>query len=277
MRASAGTVAFTAAIVGLLLLIAGAALGLGLLLAQPGLAAPLRSLPGNPWWFRSSEPVEGGSAAALWRIGAAGAAACIACLAAMRGRARDPKGSSPIRSFTTVFLFSLGLECLRAGTALLYAVDGPVSVAIMLTRVMYWGRFTGLLGLLVASLYCIDMKLQKFTILAGAVFIVSFAMAAYIPMDRTVFLSQLTWKLGDEQGVWFVNTMIGILVVLTGGAGALIRRDAAAILRAAGLALFIVSRELLFFATRPTLLGAGLGALLAGIVVSLSALPGVKD
>jgi hypothetical protein len=97
-------------------------------------------------------------------------------------------------------------------------------------------------------------------------------MAAYIPVDRTVFLAQLTWKLGDEQGVWFVNLTIGILVLATSAAGALIRRDRRFLFLAAGMAVLLASREILFFSVSPFVLAGGLACLAAGSIVCLRTL-----
>jgi hypothetical protein len=272
MRTPAGAAAFKVAVAVTALCCAGAALIVVLLLVMPGTLAALRTLQENSWWFHYTEPVPGALPAAVCRIGAAVLAACIAVLGAFRGLSLYRKGGSPLIPFLIVFLFSLSLECLRAGIALLYSVDSSIAAGVVLTRVVYWGRFVGLLALLVSSLYCIDLKYRKFVVLIGVDFLVSFAMAAYIPIDRTVYLAQLTWKLGDEQGVWFVNISIGILTVLTAATSAATRRDPRFLWFAAGFLLLLTARELLFFAGSPLLLAAALAALVAGIVVFLRVL-----
>jgi hypothetical protein len=269
MRTPVGTVAFSIAAAVTLLLVASSILALALFLTTPHAADPLRSLPDNPWWFVYHDPPNGGTAGALWRIGAAIAASCIAAIAAFRARALFRRVASPLFPFLMLFLFSLGLECLRAVTASLYAADRSISIAVLTTRVMYWGRFVGLMGLLMASLYCVDLKNRRYGVLTGIVFLVSFAMAAYIPVDRTVFLVQLTWKLGDEQGVWFVSLVIGILVLGTAAGAAPVKHEKRYVWLAAGLALLLLSRELLFFAVNPVLLAAGLAALTGGIALCL--------
>jgi hypothetical protein len=128
-----------------------------------------------------------------------------------------------------------------------------------------------MLGLLLTGLYCIDFKYRRYGVLTAVIFVVSFAMAAYIPVDRTVFLMQLTWKLGDEQGVWFVSLIIGALVLCTAAAAALVKREGKYLWLAAGLALLLVSRELLFFGANPVILGSGLAALSVGIILCLRA------
>jgi hypothetical protein len=271
MRTPAGTVAFYASTAVAILLIVAAAVALALFVAMPRAAEPLRALPQNSWWFVYQPEAEDG-AGSLWRVASAIAASCIALVAASRSLSLFDRDSSPLHPFLIMFLFSLSLECLRAGTALLYAGDRSIAAAVVLTRIMYWGRFVGLLGLLFAGLYGSELKYRKYAVIAGATFLVSFAMAAYIPIDRTVFLAQLTWKLGDEQGVWFVNLVISILVVATSCGASVVRRDPRYFWLAGGLALLVVSRELLFFGLTPALLGAGLLALGLGITTCLRTL-----
>jgi hypothetical protein len=269
MRTPAGTVAFYAAAVITVLLIASAALALALFLSVPRAADPLLSLSDNTWWFIYHDPPEGGSPGALWRIGAAMAAAVIAAAAAFRAFALFGRNGSMLFPALILFLFSLGPECLRAGTAYLYATDGSISAVVVLTRMIYWARFVGLLGLLLTGLYCIDFKYRRYGVLTAVIFLVSFAMAAYIPVDRTVFLTQLTWRLGDEQGVWFMSLIIGALALCTAAAAAPVKRSARYLWFAAGLALLLASRELLFFGADPVILCGGLAALAGGIVLCM--------
>jgi uncharacterized membrane protein (Fun14 family) len=275
MRSAAGTAAFTAAVVLSTLLAAASAAGIALLLLVPGLLDVLRALPDNAWWFRYRDPVDLGLSA-VWRIGASLAAAAAATVAALRVRAPFRANPSPLLASVLLFLFSLSLECLRTGNALLFATDRSIAAGILLTRIVYWGRFVGLLGLLLAGLYCVEMKYRRVGVLCGVVFLVSFAMAAYIPLDRTVFLAQLSWKLGDEQGVWFVNLVIGILAFATSLAAVFTRRERRYLGVAGAVALFIAGRELLFYATSPLPLAGGVLALAAGIALCLRTLPGIS-
>jgi hypothetical protein len=276
VRASPGNIAFNAVSIILLLLAAGAVVGMVSLMAAPSLMDRLLSLQDNVWWLTYRAPGATGMQATPlvpWRIGAACAATLVSLAAALRGREVLRRTSSPAIPFIMMSLFSLGLECLRAGAALLFATDSPVALSILVTRAIYWGRFVGILSLLIAGLYCTDLKYRKFFLLAGGVLLVSFAMAAYIPIDRTMFLAQLTWKLGDEQSVWFLNLAIGILAIFTGGAAAFTRQDPRYIRLAIGLALLVVCREFQFFGVQPASLAAGLVMQAAGAVLFLRSIP----
>jgi hypothetical protein len=273
MRAAAF---FPAAAVALLIGIGASAL-LAVFLTVPTAGQALTSLPDHPWWFAYSDAPRATAAALtspspLWSIAAAIAAAALALPAVFRARAMTVRVPSPIAAFLVVFFLSLCLEGLRVGAAYLVATDRSIPAAVVLTRAVYGGRFLGILALLVAGLYCMEMKYARHFLLMLGALAVAFAMAASIPIDRTVFTAQLTYKLGDEQGVWFVSLMLGILVLAAGAGAALVRRDRRFFALAGGSALLLAGREILFFSTRFALLGCGLALLAGGTILWLRGL-----
>ena len=277
MRPSAGSLAFFISSLLVLFLAAGAVAGLAVFLASPVTRDGLGALVDNAWWFIYRPAADAAADATPWRIGGAAAGALLALLGVIRARTIYRRTPSPVIPFVAMFLLSLGLECVRAATALLAAADGPVSLSVFLTRVIYWGRFAGLLGLLVAGLYGLELKYTRGVVLGGVVLVVAFAMAAYIPVDRTVFLAQLTWKLGDEQSVWFFNLALAALAVLTGVVSALAHRGRRTALFAAGVALFIIAREAEFFALAPLPLAGGLVAQGLGTLLCLGSFSAARD
>jgi len=272
MRIPAGTLAFRIAVAVAGIVTLGAAASIPFLAGRPEGFSLLRTLPSNTWWFQYADAAPTVSLAAVWRITGAVLAAAFGVAASVRAWSLYRKGGSPLLPFLIAFLLSLSLEGLRAGCALLFAEDGSIAASLFLTRVIYWGRFVGLLSLLIAGLYSVELKYRRINFLVGVVLLVSFAMAAYIPVDRTTFLAQLTWKLGDEQGVWFVNLVLGVLVLATTALAALTRRDMRFLWLAAGAALFLAARELLFFALSHWALLGGLACLGGGAVVCLRTL-----
>jgi hypothetical protein len=276
MRPSAGTIAIIAAAL-ILLLAAGAMVGLIVLIAMPPLLDSLHGLPTNIWWFMYRVQAQGSSAAPVWRVAAAIAASILAVPAILRLGAVQRNASSPIIVFLSLFLVTIALECLRAGTAILFSTDGSIALSILLTKVIYWGRFVGLLALLLAALYCLDLTYSRVMVLTGVVLLVSFAMAAYIPIDRTTFLAQLTWKLGDEQSVWFLNLALGVLAALVGVTAGITRKRPLTRGMAIAIVLFIAARELEFFALQPLPLAAGLSLQAVGSLLSIRAVGSVEE
>jgi hypothetical protein len=278
MRPPLRTAAFFTA-VGLSLLVAiGAAALLAVFLTMPAMRERLAALPHHPWWFTYEDGPRAAAkgwnvASPLWSIAAALAAAVVALTAVVRLRARLARAPSPIALFLVVFLLSLCVEGLRAGAAYLAVTDRSVTTAVALSRAVYGGRFLGLLALLAVGLYCLEMKYSRYLLLAAGAVGIAFAMAVSIPVDRTVFLSQLVHKLGDEQSVWFVSLVLTILVVAAGTGAAFVRRNRRCLLPSMGTVLLLAGREILFFAIRPTVLAAGVLLLASGALLWLVGLP----
>jgi hypothetical protein len=275
MRATAQNIAFTVVVSISALLLAAGVLALALFALRPPLAAALADAVDNTWWFSYGSAPAGYSP--LWRLGGAVLAAVLSLAAAFRARQHWREAPAPLLPFLAPFLFSLAFECLRGPSAWLYAADRSVEASVVLTRIIYWARTVGLLGLLLAALYCADLKYRKYGVLHGTIVVVSFAIAAYIPIDRTVFLAQLTWKLGDEQGVWFVNLVISLLVLAAAASARLTRGDNRCLVVTAGFALLVAARELLFFAAGPLLQACGILALGLGTGLCLGMMPRLAE
>jgi len=269
MRRSADVVLFSVAAAVTVIFAAAAALSLALIASTPSLGSALGSLPANPWWFSYLDPGPRDSGQPVVVIAATLAAAAVGLAAAFRAWAAYRRGHAPVLPYLVLFLFTLGLECLRAPLALLVASDRSLPAAIVLTRAVYGGRFVGLLALLVAGLSCIDLKYRNTCVLGGAALLVSFAVASTIPIDRTVFLAELLWKLGDEQGVWFANLVISLLVLGAVVGGGFLKRNRRYFALAAGFLCLLAAREILFFGVSPARLAAGVIVLAVGIIVSL--------
>lgn len=233
------------------------------------------SLPAGSWWLVGAAPFPSSPSHPLWGLSASAAALCAAIGAGLRSRVLYADTRAPELCFFLIFLFSLSTETLRAGIAVLYVLDRSVSVGIFLTRAVYWGRFLGQLSLLVAGLYALDMKYRNFLALAGAGLLIAFAIASNIPIDRTILLSSLVYKLGDEQGARFVTFTLALLTLGSGIGAYVTRRNRLYLTLTASFLLLIAGKELLFAGTGPIVLAAGFAAFLCGLPLFLRAVRGL--
>jgi hypothetical protein len=275
MRTSweAGLFAAVLAVTGILFLVACASFAF--LISRPALAGNLSGLPSNPWWFILREQGSKAATQPFSILAAAAAATAVAFAFSVRTQGLHGHNRTPVFPFLTLFFLTIGIECLRGIIAVLYATNGSIQAGVTLTRAVYWGRFVGLFALLFAGLYCTDMKYRHVYVLGGGALLVALAVAASIPIDRTIFLSQLTWKLADEEGVWFVNVVIAALVLLTTIGAFALKRDRRYLAAAGGFALLLGARDLLFFMVEPVALAGGIAALAAGAVVCMRSLGGI--
>jgi hypothetical protein len=266
-RLAAGYTAGAAAAAGFAVL---GGLALAVLFTDARIAAALDGLVDHPWWMMYRGPA--GDAASSWAVGSATAAALWAAgclLFARRLAARAPALPAVAAG---LFLLTIAFECLRGAVALLVADDRSIAAALFLSRAVCWARFSGLLALLLVALHALGLPEQRPGVLVPVALAAALAMAASVPIDRTTFLAQLVFRPGDEQGVWFVNLVIGALIPLSIGAGKLVRREARLGRLAVACVLLLASRELLFFGLHPLRLGLGLALLAAGSTALLDAI-----
>jgi hypothetical protein len=262
--------AYTAGAVAAAVFAALGGLALAILFTDARIAAALEGLADNPWWMVYRGPA--GDAASAWAVGSTTAAALWAagCLLAARRLAARSPGLPALAA--GLFLLTIAFECLRGAVALLVADDRSIAAALFLSRAVCWARFSGLLALLLVALHALGLPEQRPAVLVPVALVAALAMAASVPIDRTTFLAQLVFRLGDEQGVWFVNLVIGALVPLSIAAGKLVRREARLGRLAVASVLLLAARELLFFGLHPVRLGLGLVLLAAGSMALLDAI-----
>jgi hypothetical protein len=253
-----------------LLLAAIGGLALAFLLTDARARAALAGLPDHPWWLVYRGPAADGGAA--WAVGAAVTATLLAAAALFATRRLGQRYPELPVLAAGLFLLTLAFECLRGATAFLVATDRSRTAALFLSRAVCWARFTGLMSLLAVALHAIELPGGRPGVLLPVVLVASLAIAASVPVDRTTFLAQLTFRLGDEQGVWFVNLVIGALAPLSVIGAAIVRREARLVRLAGAFALLLVGRDLLFFGLRPVRLACGLALLGGGSVLLFDAI-----
>jgi hypothetical protein len=261
--------AFTAAAAAAVLLAALGSLALAFLATDQRARAAIAGLDDHPWWLVYRGPA--GPDAGAWAAGAAAAGSLIAAAALFAARALAGRSPTLPASAAGLFLLAIAFESLRGVMAYLVVTDRSIAAALFLQRAVWWARFTGLLALLAVALHALELPGRKPAVLVAVVLTASLAMAASVPVDRTTFLAQLVFRLGDERGVWFVNLVIGAVIPLSVAAAAVLRREARLAPLAAATVLLLAARELLFFGVRPVRLACGLACLAAGSALLLEA------
>jgi hypothetical protein len=264
--------AFSIALAAGLLLTAAAGASFCLLLVSPGMTESLSSLPVHPWWLTYRQAGRLDAALPLWTLGSSTIVSLLVVISAIRARSHYLRSVSPIALFFSAYLFTFSLECLRGPSALLFVSDGPTALIMILSRAVYGGRFASELTLLAVGLFALEMKLRRYLVLLGIILLIVFAIAIYLPVDGTVFLSSLTCNLGDEQGTAFAVVVLGLLTPASLiGAAARAKRKEYSVL--AGASVFLLAgREILSFSGRPALFCVGAVIFLSGIGIFLAVL-----
>ena len=169
--------------------------------------------------------------------------------------------------FIMLFCLSLFLEAWRLGNLIFQAVGLPQYLNVVVTRVVLFSRFFGLLCLLVSSLYAVAMKYTQYSVLIGGMAVLAFTLAGILPLDTSLYEATFLYKLGDRQGYFFVRLILAALMVINFFVAARLRRSRRfAVAAVAGLFLF-VGRELLQYGIAPLPIVLGTALLIVGFVI----------
>lgn len=169
--------------------------------------------------------------------------------------------------FIMLFCLSLFLEAWRLGNLIFQAFGLPQYLNVVVTRVVLFSRFFGLLCLLVSSLYAVAMKYTQYSVLIGGMAVLAFTLAGILPLDTSLYEATFLYKLGDRQGYFFVRLILAALMVINFFVAARLRRSRRfAVAAVAGLFLF-VGRELLQYGIAPLPIVLGTALLIVGFVI----------
>jgi hypothetical protein len=169
--------------------------------------------------------------------------------------------------FIMLFCLSLFLEAWRLGNLIFQAVGLPQYLNVVVTRVVLFSRFFGLLCLLVSSLYAVAMKYTQYSVLIGGMAVLAFTLAGILPLDTSLYEATFLYKLGDRQGYFFVRLILAALMVINFFVAARLRRSRRfAVAAVAGLFLF-VGRELVQYGIAPLPIVLGTALLIVGFVI----------
>lgn len=169
--------------------------------------------------------------------------------------------------FIMLFCLSLFLEAWRLGNLIFQAFGLPQYLNVVVTRVVLFSRFFGLLCLLVSSLYAVAMKYTQYSVLIGGMAVLAFTLAGILPLDTSLYEATFLYKLGDRQGYFFVRLILAALMVINFLVAARLRRSRRfAVAAVAGLFLF-VGRELVQYGIAPLPIVLGTALLIVGFVI----------
>ena len=115
--------------------------------------------------------------------------------------------------FIMLFCLALCLEVWRLGNLIFQSFGMPQYLNVLLTRVVLFSRFFGLLCLLVTSLYAVNMKYTQYAVLIGGMVVLAFTLAGVLPLDTSVYEPTFLYKLGDRQGYLFVRAILALLML----------------------------------------------------------------
>jgi hypothetical protein len=225
--------------------------------------ADLGTLTTNDFWFLYSTKAVMGLGEYVSAIASTLALLAIGIGFGIAFRNLFKRTITPEIFFFCVFLLTFCFDAFRFCNVLFILMKTPVYYSLVTSRIVYFGRLLGMISLLVMSLYSAKIKYQGYETLIGLAAIIALTLTYSIPIDSTVFLSNLLYKLGDETGVFliFISLEVFTLVNLVGAA---VNRDSKYYLMVPFMALVICGREILNFQVSPVFAAIGVACLFAG-------------
>ncbi len=153
--------------------------------------------------------------------------------------------------FFMFFLFSISFEVIWLWSGIAIVTGAPVFLSILLSKILLFGRFFGLLSLLFSSLYAIEMSYQKFPILMLSPVLISLALTYTLPFDSSIIMRNFLYKLGDVKSHWIVTIVLEIVTILNYLIAAYRREKPPFAWIALGVFLILIGRELLILTLSP--------------------------
>ena len=177
------------------------------------------------------------------------------------------KSTSPEIFFFLSFLLTLGFEASRGGTLLLLHAGTPAYYGEMLTRVLFFGKFFGLLLLFSGGLLATGVQYQKHEMILGLCFIGSFAFAFAVPIDNSVLDAGLRYGAGIRWEISIITLFIEGFTIVNFVLARFLNTGDERTWMAVGAAIIILGRELLFSTTNPVVAAAAFALFCAGIIL----------
>ncbi len=169
--------------------------------------------------------------------------------------------------FFIFFVISLSFESFKALGVLFQLWGLATYYGVIVARVVYFSRFFGVFCLLTSGLYATGIEYQKFEVVLGIAFLLAFTLSFSIPIDSSVFLPTLLYRIGGTVQLLAVFSALELFSILNFVLASILSRRREYLIMAGGLLLVIAGKDLLFFAHGAPAAVAAFAFLLAGTIV----------
>lgn len=188
-------------------------------------------------------------------------------LANLAVRGLYSKTYAPEMLFAMLFAACLCLDAWRLGILLARAWGLGTPLTALLTRLVLFGRFFGLLCLLASSLYAVGMRFSQYGLLIGGICLLAFSLASLLPLDATVLEWDMLYRVGDRRGYLFVRIILAVLISANFLVAVRQRGSRRYLLVALAGILLLAGKELTQHGVAPLPAALGTGLLVVGYVL----------
>jgi len=154
--------------------------------------------------------------------------------------------SSPELFFVFLFWASIAFETCKVVNMYLIQSGGSLQMLGLVSRFYYFGRLTGVLCMLSASLYLAGVKMQYQGILLYLNIAISVAVAYLLPIDSTVFRQGMTFLAAGDYSLDPLTIMLGLLSILNLSKYVFTNKEKGNVLLVVSFVLLLLGHELLY-------------------------------
>ncbi len=171
--------------------------------------------------------------------------------------------------FFAVFIASIGLECSRSALVWAVGIEGASFASALISRIAYFGRWTGALALFTSSLYAAGLEYEKADWALIIILFLGLIMASLFPLNSGYLLENFTLRPGYHSVLLFVWYAALALSLANYFFAALLKGSRDYLWMGLGLVCLLIGRDILFFLTDGALALAGIFLLSTGTFIFL--------
>lgn len=176
------------------------------------------------------------------------------------------KTASAEMFFFMFFVISLSFETVRILQILLIIYEEAMFLGNLLTRIVFFGRFFGLLCLFFSGLFSSWLEFQRIGLVLSVSLLLPFALSSAVPVG-TEIQADLMYILGSRNEVMLVVIALEVFCVLNYIFAAVFLKQKESLMVALGMAFVVGGRELMFFAPQLVFIIIGSICLILGSIV----------
>ncbi len=174
------------------------------------------------------------------------------------------KTTSPEILFFILFLITIAFDSLKAINLFLTVAPIPPYVGIIVSRIIYFGKYFGTLCVFACGLFPTGIPYERLELFLSSALLLTMVFAGTIPIDMTELEPNYLYATGLAGEVRAISISMYAFAFLNYVLAAVRNGNRAYILIGFGLALCIVGRELLFYTSDPILIIAAFVVLTVG-------------
>ncbi len=202
-----------------------------------------------------------------WLLGRSIGVGLFSVIASITLRSFFRKTVSQEMFFFINFTVFLCLENVRIFQLVLITLPVSPYFGSLLTRLVYFGFFLEVSCIFFASIYALGVEYQKLGTILGINLLVSFVLAASLPVDVTSLRPDLLFEIGYSRGILIIFLCIQAFTIVNYLRASQLRVSRDYAIMGAAMVAVMTGRTLLFYLFQPVWILLGFGLLAAGTAV----------